>query len=240
MPAFRKRGPKGRLPALVLLLATAAHPLQAADIWLGAVSPGLGSVSKRVTSFKERKFADLVRQETDFSCGAAAVATIFNYAFGKHTGEAQVLANMLKVSDPERVRKKGFSLLDIKRYVEAIGLKGIGLELSVSDLHRLKVPTIVLMDIKGYKHFVVLKKIIGDRVYVGDPALGNRSLSAADFEASWNRVVFAIVGEGYREDTVLRQPQEAVTAHEMFGLQSPLVDAVQYDFGLIPSQQFKF
>ncbi|MBD2842127.1 C39 family peptidase [Erythrobacter rubeus] len=195
---------------------------------------------KPVSSWRTRKFTNLVRQQTDFSCGAAALATIFNYAYGKNTSEQQVLVNMLKIADPDVIREKGFSLLDMKNYVLAVGMTGQGYEVEYDALKNLKVPAIALLDIKNYKHFVVVKKVRDDFVQIGDPALGNRTMSRRDFLKSWNNVVFVIVGDGFDPDTVLLNPPPPLSAARLYGLRSPVRNAEIYDQGLGPAFNFVF
>jgi predicted double-glycine peptidase len=195
---------------------------------------------KPLTSWKERKFTDMVRQQTDFSCGAAALATIFNYASGKKTSEQQILVNMLKIADPDLIREKGFSLLDMKNYVAAVGMTGQGYEVEYDALKQLKVPAIALLDIRNYKHFVVIRKVDDNFVHVADPALGNRVMQRGSFEQSWNKVVFVIVGEGFDENSVLMNPPQPLSAARLYGLRSHLLNAEAYDFGLGPAYGFVF
>lgn len=197
-------------------------------------------VYKPVSSWRTRKFVNLVPQQTDFSCGAAALATIFNYAYGKNTSEQQVLVNMLKIADPDVIREKGFSLLDMKNYVNAVGMSGQGYEVEYDALKNLKVPGIALLDIKNYKHFVVVRKVRDDFVQIGDPALGNRTMSRRDFEEAWNSVVFVIVGDGFDPDTVLLNPPPPLSAARLYGLRSPVTNAELYDQGLGPAFNFVF
>ena len=104
------------LTGLCVLTACSTAPgWDERPVYLGQVQQGQELLSKPVSSCQERKFREIVRQRTDFSCGAAAVATIFNYAYGRTTSETQILVNMLRVSDQRIVRARGFSLLDIKR-----------------------------------------------------------------------------------------------------------------------------
>lgn len=207
---------------------------------LASQGQGAQPVYKPLMSWKERRFTDMVRQQTDFSCGAAALATIFNYAYGKQTSEQQILVNMLKIADPDLIREKGFSLLDMKNYVNAVGMSGQGYEVQYDALKQLKVPAIALLDIKNYKHFVVIRKVDDEFVHVADPALGNRVMRRANFEQSWNNVVFVIVGEGFDEDTVLMNPPPPLSAARLYGLRSPVVNAEAYDFGLGPAYGFVF
>ncbi len=140
--------------------------------------PGGGLVYKQVQSIRERRFADLVEQKTDFSCGAAALATIPEKASRRPARRAGGDPGMLAHADPEIVRTQGFSMLDMKRYVESMGMRARGYRIEAAQLEQLKIPAIVLMEIRGYKHFVVLQRTQGEYVYVGDPALGAQTLRA--------------------------------------------------------------
>lgn len=231
------------LIAAVPALAWAAQPKANArvPIWMGPGSQGSQlTMVKPVRSWKALKFEGMVRQQTDFSCGAAALATIFNYGFGRKATEQQVLVNMMKVSDPDLVKDKGFSLLDMKNYVKAIGMTGEGFEVPFSALAELKVPAIALMNIKNYKHFVVIRKAGDDFIQVADPALGNRSLSREEFEKSWNGVVFVVLGEGYDPNSALRNPPPPLSAKRLFDMRSPVINAEATEFGFQTATSFSF
>lgn len=226
------------IASMLVVTACTTAPTRQANIWMGQVSQGEPSVHKSVTSWKALKFKDLVPQQTDFSCGAAALATIFVYAYGHKTTEPQVLVNMLRIADPDVVREKGFSLLDMKNYAQIIGMQGEGYSVNYDALSGMKVPGIVLLNTKGYKHFVVLRKVEGDYVHVGDPALGNRVLKRREFEKMWNGVVFVVLGEGYDANTVLRNPPPPLSARRLFEQRSPVPNAEIWDFGLGPAFNF--
>jgi predicted double-glycine peptidase len=230
-----------RVSALASVISGSActtAPTKEAYIWMGQVAQGSSSVSKPVSSWKAMKFTNLVAQQSDFSCGAATLATIFNFAYHRKTTEGQVLVNMMKVADPDLVREKGFSLLDMKNYVQTIGMQAEGYSIPYSSLPKMKVPGIVLLNLKGYKHFVVLRKADDNYVHVGDPALGNRVMKRPDFEKTWNGVVFVVLGEGYDPNTVLRNPPPPLSARRLFEQRSPVPNAEVYDFGLGPAFNF--
>lgn len=219
------------MPLLALGLSFPFLDAQAASVRLGNVMSGT-VIQKDVQSIRERRFENLVEQHTDFSCGAASLATILKYAYQRpSTTEQSVLAGMLEVSDPEVVRERGFSLLDLKNYVATLGFRGRGYEVAADTLDEVSIPVIVLLDLDGYKHFVVMKKASGDRVYVGDPALGNRVMSRDDFMASWNSIIFAIVGEGFDRNTALLDPRQPLTAHRMQDVFAPVPRQNLLDFG---------
>lgn len=210
-------------------------------MWLAPTSAGSQLlVAKPLRSWKDMKFDGLVRQRTDFSCGAAVLATVFNGAYGKHATESQVLVNMLKVADPQVVKDKGFSLLDMKRYVQGVGFAAEGYQVDFNALHHLKVPGIVLLNLKGYHHFVVVRKVTADMVQLGDPALGNRVMSRRDFERAWNKVVFVIVGDGLQPNSALLNPPPPLSARRLFEQRSPTWDADLTDFGLTTVNTLRF
>jgi len=213
---------------------------ETAEIRFGGLVPGAGVINKNVTSMRERRYLNLVPQQTDFSCGAAAVATILKYAYGRDTDESKVLQEMLEISDKETVFRTGFSLLDIKRYVESIGMRAIGLKIDPENLDKIKIPTIVLLNIKGYRHFVVLKKAREGEVHIADPALGNKIMTTEKFVAAWNDIVLAVVGDGYQDDTILLRSQEPLSAKKLLGARAPVVSAEILDFGLAHSDLFRF
>lgn len=205
---------------------------------IGDVVPGAGLIDKNLLSMRELHYVDMVPQNTDFSCGAAALATILKYAYGLQLTEAEVIDGLLKVSDAEIVKEKGFSLLDLKNYTQTLGLRGRGYGMTPEALERIKVPVIVLLDIKGYKHFVVLRKTTEDKVYIADPALGNRIMKFTDFVAGWNKVIFAVVGPGFKRDTVLLRPKEQLTARNNINNLQPLTDAQLVEFGFSSAELF--
>lgn len=230
------------IPPAAWLLGQALASLlvagQAGAVGLGGVIPGAGAIHKNVLSMRELRYVDMVPQKTDFSCGAAALATILNYAYGQKLTEEEVIQGLLQVSDPAIVREKGFSLLDLKNYVQARGMRGRGYNMAPEMLEKIKVPTIVLLDIRGYKHFVVLKKTTPDKVYLADPALGNRVVARQEFVSGWNRVVFAVIGQGFERDTVLLRPSEPLTARSTMDTWRPLTDAQLLEFGFSSAELF--
>lgn len=193
-----------------------------------------------VQSWADLKFTGLVRQRTDFSCGAAVLATIFNEAFGYETTEHQVLVNMLKVADPDVVREKGFSLLDMKRYTVSVGLAAEGYRIDYDRLQRLNLPVIALINIKGYKHFVILRRVYADHVAIGDPALGNKVMRRDDFQAAWNNIAFIVTGAGYDPENALLKPSAPLSARRMLELHAVLPAAETAEFGFGPGYSFGF
>lgn len=148
-----------------------------------------------VTSVREARFAKVVEQQYDFSCGAAAVATVLTYHYERPTGEEEVFTAMFEAGDREQIQRVGFSLLDMKTYLEAQGYRANGYRVPLDKLVDARMPGIALINTKGYMHFVVVKGVAEDRVLVADPAMGNRIYPREEFEAMWNGIVFVILGD---------------------------------------------
>ena len=225
-----------RIIALVLLLCVSSV-IEAAQMPL-SVLPGGAVVYKPIQSIRERKFADLVQQKTDFSCGAAALATILRQAYWLDVNEEQIIEGMLAHSDQDLVRVQGFSMLDMKRYVESIGMRARGYRVAPQTLSDIRIPVVVLLDIRGYKHFVVMQRVHKGWVYIGDPVLGHKRYKVDDFVKGWNGIIFAVIGQGYDKANALLDPPMPLTAKNRINAFTPVRDAELMDFGFIQSDFF--
>ncbi|UWX04005.1 C39 family peptidase [Pseudoxanthomonas sp. NC8] len=228
--------------SLVLLLLSFATPVRqasAADVAFAGVLPNGALYHAPVVSMREARFANMVRQQTDYSCGAASLATILRYAYHLDADESTVMEGMLAVADPEVVKERGFSLLDIKRYVESLGMRGRGYRVDENRLRSLRVPSLALMDVNGFRHFVVLKQVRGDVVELADPILGNRVMALPDFMAAWpSQAVFIVIGSDFDRNTVLLQPSTKPSARALYARQGPITDAELLDFGFTHADLF--
>jgi predicted double-glycine peptidase len=151
----------------------------------------------RVASLAEFRKRNVVVQEWDLSCGAAALATILNYQHGDPVSEREIATHMMGraeyLKNPTLVRlRQGFSLLDLKRFVDGRGYNGVGLGQLEFEHLLVSAPIIVPITTHGYQHFVVFRGTLGNRVLLSDPAFGNRTMLRSDFEHAW--IDFAEIG----------------------------------------------
>jgi len=227
---------------LCLLIAgiLLSHSCYSGTMVLDGLVPGVGSMEKEVVSIKERKFLNIVRQQTDFSCGAASLATLLKYGYKVDTDERRVMNGMFQVSDASTARKLGFSMLDIKNYVEqSLNMRVQGYNIPAEKLVDLPIPTIVLLDIKGYRHFVVLKRVDKrGNVYIADPALGNLIMSIDEFSNGWQGIVLAIVGKGYDQNSPLVMPSPPITVRSLEDQFAPVTAFNLMDFGFTAAELF--
>jgi predicted double-glycine peptidase len=143
-----------------------------------------------VRSLLEMRRENVVIQNFDLSCGAAALATLLRYEFGESVTEKEVAHGLMRrgeyVENPKLVQiREGFSLLDLKRYVQARGYKGLGFgQFEFNDLIE-RAPVMVPVNALGYNHFVIFRGVKGNRVLLADPAWGNRTMTIDKFQRMW-------------------------------------------------------
>lgn len=143
-----------------------------------------------VISLQEKRQANVIIQQWDISCGAAALATVLTYQFDDPISEREIATSLMSreeyLADPQIVRARmGFSLLDLKRFVDARGYSGAGYgHLELGQLVEMA-PVIVPVKLLGYRHFVVFRGMQGDRVLLADPGFGNRTMPIERFERAW-------------------------------------------------------
>ena len=179
------------LAAFVLAATGQAPPVACAT--LEVRGPQDGGFTARVVSVKEARFTTTQRQKYDFSCGSAALATLLTHHYGEPVDERAVFTQMYQRGDQAKIRKEGFSMLDMKRYLETRGYHADGFQLPIDKLAVENVPAIVLLTERGYRHFVVIKGVERGRVLVGDPAMGTRALSLERFQKLWvNHILFVV------------------------------------------------
>ncbi|MBQ0745223.1 MAG: C39 family peptidase [Marinobacter sp.] len=175
------------LATLLLVISPAADA--------GRVSiPGFtGGLEVAVESFQARKFSSVFRQQYDFSCGSAAIASLLTFHYQFEVSEADVFSGMFAVADPEKVQREGFSMLDMKHYLESEGYQADGFRLPLDGLRKeVRLPVIALVTLDGYRHFVIIKGISADEVLVGDPARGMKVYPRSEFEQYWDGTAFVI------------------------------------------------
>lgn len=177
------------IAAAACSLFSALLPAAASDLFIGA-----GNITARVdvTSFGDRKFDTVVRQQFDFSCGSAALATLLTHHYDRNVSETEAFEAMWEVGDQDRIRELGFSLLEMKRYLEETGLKADGFRLTLERIQEIGVPGIALIDVRGYKHFVVIKGVTDRYVLIGDPSAGVISKPRKRFEKQWDGTILFI------------------------------------------------
>ncbi len=164
---------------------------------ISCVNMAYGAGIKRHTVMELRD-QHIVKQQLDYSCGAAALATIMKNYFGENTSEKEIL-DLLQIrlknftkEEVARKKKNGFSLLDLKSVANQKGYQAAGFRLTFDQLKQLTTPVIVFVKPFGYHHFAVLRGIIEDRVFLADPSRGNLRMSDTRFIEEYGGVTFVL------------------------------------------------
>ena len=186
LPVIRRR-----VSLVALALGAIAGCAAPAAAQISLVDGG-SAFNVKVTTYRDIPFRTVVRQQYDYSCGSAALATLLHHHYGQPVGEAEIFKAMYAAGDQPKIREVGFSLLDMKLFLEARGFSADGYRATLDQLMASKVPAIAVISSGAYRHFVVIKGARGDKILVGDPSQGVRVYSRKEFQGVWNGVLFAI------------------------------------------------
>ncbi|WP_171515954.1 peptidase domain-containing ABC transporter [Cupriavidus necator] len=142
-----------------------------------------------------RRFA-LVEQAEEMDCGAACLAMICrHYGIPMTLGKLRELAN---------VTTQGATLDSLARAGESLGFTTRGVQCTRDSLMGFELPFIVHWE--GY-HYVVVYGISSRWVWVADPAIGFRKMSAEEFERGWSGTCLLFSpGESLTQLSVQRSP----------------------------------
>lgn len=124
-----------------------------------------GRLSKNYVFFAQHSAAD---------CGAACLVMI-----GRHWGKR---FSVNRVRDLTNANRSGASLRALAAAAETLGFTTRPVKASLDKLAEQPLPAIAHWE---GKHYIVVHEISKKRVIVCDPALGQRSLTVAEFNAGW-------------------------------------------------------
>lgn len=151
-------------------------------------------LNKEVKPLREIKRENIVAQSLDYSCGPAGLSTLLYYYLGDKVSEKEIISTLLKTVPMEKVKARhGFSLLDLKSFAQSKGYKVTGYKMTEQFLKELKQPVLVPIRFKNYHHFVIVKGVVGDRIFIADPATGNVSMKINKFMDIWTGGIGLVV-----------------------------------------------
>jgi predicted double-glycine peptidase len=207
--------------SLCLLPAIGGHRFAVA----GDTSPPIRDpehrIQRAVMTWKELKQRNIVMQRRDFSCGAAALATLIRYYWGDNVTEQTFLValdTLLTAGETRDRIQNGLTLTDLRRAAVKTGYQATLGELTFQKLTESKVPLVVGITVRDYKHFVVYRGFDGALVYLADPIRGNIRLPAGEFQEQWQAnavLVVAKPGEKIKETSPLSVRFEEIVLGEL-------------------------
>lgn len=137
------------------------------------------TLSVGVKSYKELRDEKIIKQDLDYSCGAASLATILTFYYGRETSEEEILQAMDKGDN-----KSSFE--DMAKALPQFGFKAQGFAASFEQLSKLKIPVVVYLKHRKSDHFSIIRGINEKTIWLADPSLGNRTLSKEQFLAMYD------------------------------------------------------
>lgn len=147
------------------------------------------------TNWHALQQARVVMQQYDYSCGAAALATLIRYYFDEKVTEKSVLEVAQSLFDEaqfETIAREGLSLLEMKTIARKLGYQTASVELELSGLRKLKGPVVVYLHTPDFLHYAVFRGIEGNKVYLADPSRGNVVMSVNHFLTEWQGETFVL------------------------------------------------
>ncbi|MBU0992888.1 MAG: C39 family peptidase [Proteobacteria bacterium] len=157
------------------------------------------------------KYNEVVRQTYDYSCGSAALATLLRFYLGEDITEQNVIQGLLLYGDKEQIiKRRAFSLLDMKKYVNVLGYEGTGYRAELEDLtDPANWPCIIPITLFDYRHFVILKGVHDGHIFFSDSFSGNSSYPLSTFETLWyEKIVFIVTPRGGKGLSALKLKPE--------------------------------
>ena len=165
-----------------------------------AVKPGEKKISKAYFPNSTQQVGHLLQrvirrypffaQQSGSDCGAACLVMVSRY-WGKNF-------SVNRLRDIANVDRNGSSLRGLSAAAESIGFATRPVKASLDQLAKQKLPAIAHWE---GKHYIVVYEITPKHVIVADPAIGQRSLSHAEFKANWTGYTLLLQPTAMLKDT---------------------------------------
>lgn len=162
---------------------------------------------------------NVVMQQRDFSCGAAALATVLNYYWDENVSETALLLIIAKILTRAELEDRvlnGLTLTDLKNVAQVGGYTAVLGKLTTEKLADSKLPLVVAITVNDYDHFVVFRGMDDEYVYLADPIYGKKKVLIEVFEEQWQQnAILAVIkpGEPPKEDSPLSVKQVEKEGH---------------------------
>ena len=175
-------------------------------------APAAAQEMRRPQSWQERRYAHVVRQVLEFSCGSASLATLLTHFLARPTTEADVIT-ILRHRYPAEAdwrgkQDGGFSFEDLIFAAENLGFAAQAARMETGELARLSGPVIIHLNKGRWQHFSVLRASQGGFHYIADPIQGQVTMLDHEFRREFTGAVLAVWERGVGLAT--RSPLQAV------------------------------
>lgn len=145
-------------------------------------------------TFDELRFAGVVRQAADPSCGTASIVTLLRMRFGEAAPQGDLWLDYLATLPEDKrtqLLSQGLSIGDISRLLRRMNYRASAVRIGLFDLARTGEPAIVHLQRDGvspFRHFAVFERLDGVTVVLRDPAYGTRRIHISAFLRYWSGI----------------------------------------------------
>ena len=152
----------------------------------------------RVKTWTDFRDDHVIKQKRDYSCGAAALATIAHYYWGDDVTENDVLDVLEEYLTEELLAdrvKNGLAISDLRLVAVKMGYVSTIGKLEIDKIREVKVPLIVALRLEEFDHFVVVRGFSDGWVYLADPGRGNIRITERKFQQQWIKNAVLVVAK---------------------------------------------
>ena len=136
------------------------------------------ALAKPPSSYLDLRYTNVIEQSNEYTCGAAAVATLLTYFYDIPVTEQDILSlvyESMRTRGEKPEQGRGLTAYDLKEALEAEGVETKGFLVKPAVLQdyftRGGLPVIIHLT-KPEKHFEVAVGMIGDQLVIADPSWG--------------------------------------------------------------------
>lgn len=94
-----------------------------------------------------------------------------------------------KLRDKTKTDKNGTSIYNMVKTFQSLNYESKAYETTIDNLKSINLPVICYININGYNHYIILKKIIKNKIYIFDPIRGNIKYSEEEFKKEFLNVI---------------------------------------------------
>ena len=191
-----------------------------------------------VVYLKIFKHSNFIKQKDRSDCGAACLATVAN-----HFNINYPISRIREIAGTDQ---KGTSALGLIKAAEKLGLKAEGVKAKAVDLNeKLQVPLIAHIVEKNILHYIVIYKIIDDKLIIFDPRSGIETINKEDFKQKWSNILILLTPQSIKnvkEDIVNRHGIIKAQLKQNQGLlvQIFIASLIYTSLGILGSFYFKY
>lgn len=149
-----------------------------------------------VQSWQARQNRNVVMQQRDYSCGAAALATLIRYYWGYDATEGMILGAVEATLSPLELQDRevnGLTMEDLRGVANTLGFQSSAGTLEYQQLKAGKGPVVLVVKFGNTDHYVVFRGAIAGVVFLADPIRGNVRISEQDFKRTWRHNAMLVV-----------------------------------------------